>query len=355
MLEAELDIFEVFNFTREEEFDTAIFFEMELWRRKTPKTPTPTEIEGILWSFSKVLKWEYENAKEILKWRLGLKRDLEINTEWKLKNIPRFKTKVYVNGDTVKRIQILKNGEVEIEKGNTKFNYSLAKIGVILLRKAKRNWDIAIGKSLSMDRLEFLLRDIYFEGYFNELFKLKQNLNQLIIDNEFPIWQILYFRPKWIGEVSRNILLYYLSPNITKEDRNLMEEYYLRFDYDELTPDEKLLKEVIEKRGRDLDTEYYKVREIVEIPLSAEIREKLKIKALEKGLGKLKLDEIFIIPRWKFEDYLRFSPKKDLVESLLDLMRLKELHKDIALLREDIVKDRLLEKNYTRSFNLYPY
>lgn len=350
MLEAELDILEVFNFAREEEFDTATFYEMELWRRVTP-----TEIEGILWSFSKVLKWEYENTKEILKWRLGLKRDLEINTEWELKNISRFKTKVYVNGDTVKRIQILKSGEVNVKNGNAKFYYSLARIGVKLLRKAKRNWDIAIGKVLSGDRLEFLIRDIYFEGYFNELFKLKQNLNQLIIDNKFPIWQILYFRPKWIGEVSRGILLYYLSPNITKEDRQLMEEYYLRFDYDELTPDEKLLKEVIEKRGRDLEMEYYPYGDIVEIPLSEEIIEKLKTKALEKGLGRLEIEKALAIPKWKFEDYLRFSPQKDLVESLLDLMRLKELHKDIALLREDIVKDRLLEKNYTRPFNLYPY
>ena len=339
MLEAELDINEIFELVGYDIFDTSDWgFESK----------TPTELEGIYGSLVAILKWEYENAKEILKFRLGLIRNLEVNRKWKPNRIPTFKTKVYVNGDPVQRI-LLSDGEVNIEKGNGKFYYVLARIGVKLLKKARKNWDIGIGKVLAEDRLEFLIREVYYQGFFNELHKLKQNLT-----GDFPVWQILYFRPRWIGEVSRGILLYYLSPNLTEEDRQIIEEYYLRSDYDELTPDEKLLKEIIEKRGRDLETEYYKIRDIVEIPLSSEIREKLRVKALvEKRVGKLNIGDRLIIPRWKFEDYLRFSPKKDLIESLLDLIRLKEIYKDVPLLREDIAKDRLWEKNYTRSLISY--
>ena len=302
--------------------------------------------------FEAVKKWivlyksEYQKAKELIEQHLGFKANIapvNVKTE-----IIRFKTKIYVNGETVDDFYInIPKGELNFSYGKKSFLYPSVYAFAITLRKLRPDFDIAIGRVREKDGLELTLRDIYFEGYYREIERIKRIVKEKRWD-KFPIWQLLYFRPKWLFEVSRGILLYYLSPQIGEQEKRIIEEYYLKAPSEELTADELYIKEAIENKGVKLeDLETQKEGGIIAIHLEDDELKRVSQLAKIKGID-VKIDNPLKLPAWRWKDYLQYAREKSREEHILNLFLLKETFLPPDELRESILKDKLTKGRITR-------
>ncbi len=313
------------------------------------KSPKPMEVLAGLKMVLDIFETEKKKPKELIKWKLKLSNFPQY--ERIPKKAPVFKSKIYINGKPIKFLEInLITSEIKYEEGNNSFHYPLALTLAVLLKRLKPNWDIAISKSLEKDKEFLFLNGVFFNQFFEYLSRYKQYIKHLEL-HKLPIWGLLYFRPPFLSELARGILLYYL--NAEGEEKRLLEEYYTQVE--DLTAEEEYIKKAMEiPRKKEIEEIVIEEdKDAVVLALDEELREKVNTELRIRGFP-FRVNSRLVIPTFKWESYLEFSPPKGLIEELVDIVILREIHTDLRLLREKILKNQLEKDRETRLFLAFP-
>jgi len=311
---------------------------------------TPGETYYVHLGWLKALRFEYLYPEYLLKRKLDLETLADKRKRWeKFKALKPFskvwirKTRIKVEGRHVTdcRVELLE-GDYAIRtteeiKQALKLNLFAGYLLAVILKKfGERN--VMMTQVPAEVREEFVYRGVLFNGYYEVLEAVKEKVKGL---NKREVFRLLYFRPPWIGEVADKIVEFYalVEETLNVEVQRLLEEYYLRYPPEVLTPVERKLKGVIERGENPLRVrlEEWTYRtdnstlpsggvnanvSVVRIKVPEEvIRDCLPVVGRIKGEIVLKSET--------FETYLKWS-FKDLCHALRDLSYLAENENELS-------------------------